>query len=214
MACYGENTYNLFHGSLLHLQNLDGVFLVKNVLTFSTRNSLPTCTFAAAAFLSHSISSHVLLMSMEKRKGEHEGLSSFLVPAWLHKTLSPVRPYPSWEPQGTSERHYNPLSELLQPPMHALFSFKHGKWEWVVLLFWFPPACCFWGRRPLFREVQSASSKTPTASNRVEGLRSRQPFEHSGCCVRGCRMQCSLPILLRIARLLFKHRLLKYEVYR
>lgn len=152
-------------------------------------------------------------MSMEKRKGGHDGLSSCLVPAWLHKTMSPVRPYPSWEPQGTSERLYNPLFELLQSSV-LYFLLKMASGKWVVLLFWFPPACCFWGRRPLFGEVQSAGSKIPTASNGVEGLRSRQPFEHTGCSLWGYTMQHSLLLLLRTAGLLFKHRLLKYEVYR
>lgn len=40
---------------------------------------------------------YVLLTSMEKRKEGHDGLSAFLVPFWLHKTISPVRRYPSWE---------------------------------------------------------------------------------------------------------------------
>lgn len=116
MACYGENTYNLPHGSLSHLQNLDGIFLVKNILTFSMGNSLLACTFVAAVCLAAAplVLDHVLLMSMEKRKGGYDGLSSFLVPAWLHKTISPVRPYPSWEPQGTSERLHSRLFELLQ----------------------------------------------------------------------------------------------------
>lgn len=114
-----------------------------------------------------------------KEKRRHNRLSSFLVPAWLQKTMSPVRPYSSWEPQGNSERLYSPLFELLQSFMLCFLS-KTVSGKWVVL-FWFPPACCFWGRRPHFRGVQSVNSKTASASNGVEGLRTREPLEHAEC---------------------------------
>lgn len=140
----------------------------KKRLTFSMRNPLPTCTSMAATFLSCSIRSHSCATD-GKEKRRHDRLSSFLVPAWLHKTMNPVRPYSSWEPQGNSERLYSPLFEFLQSFMlYFLLKTVSGKW---VVLFWFHPACCFWGRRPLLREgVQSVSSKTTTACDGVEGI--------------------------------------------
>lgn len=117
----------------------------KKRLTFSMRNPLPTCTSMAATFLSCSICSHSCATD-GKEKRRHDRLSSFLVPAWLHKTMNPVRPYSSWEPQGNSERLYSPLFEFLQSFMlYFLLKTASGKW---VVLFWFHPACCFWGRRP------------------------------------------------------------------
>lgn len=70
----------------------------------------------------------------------------------------------------------------------------------------------FLRQKPLFRDVQSAGSKIPTASNGVEGLRSRQFFEHVAS-VWGYIKQLSLFLLLGTAGLLFKHKLLKQEVY-
>lgn len=53
------------------------------------------------------------------------------------------------------------------------------------------------------------SSKTAIASNGVEGLRSREPLECAESSLGGYSMQHLLLILLRIADLLFKHRVLK-----
>lgn len=116
----GKNIYNLPHGSLLHLQKLDCILLVKNMHSFSVRNALLACTFVVTALLSCSIDDE---HGRERTGGHHAQAPLLLVPAWLHAAVSSVRPYPSW---GAAGKLHNPLFELLQ--LSLLYSLL--KW-WV-----------------------------------------------------------------------------------
>lgn len=170
MPCYGDNTQNLLYRGLLYLWNLDGAFLAKKKTYFLNEKSTPNLYLCGSNILEplHSFS---FMCYWWVWKREKEAWQTFILfsPCLTSKDDETVRPYSSWEPQGNSESLYSPLFELLQSFM-LCFLLKTVSGKWVVL-FWFPPACCSWGRRPLLRGVQSVSSKIATASNGVEGLR-------------------------------------------
>lgn len=176
------------------------------------RNLLPTCTSVAATFLSRSIRSHSCATDeYGKEKRRHDRLSSFLVPAWLQKTMSPVRPYSSWEPQGNSERLYSPLFELLQSFM-LCFLLKTVSGKWVVL-FWFPPAVVLKGGGLSSGGCKVWAPKLPLPLMQWKDWEPGNTWNMQNALCEHL-MQHLVLILLRTAGLLFKHRLLKYKVYR
>lgn len=185
-------------GSLLHLQNLNGVFLIKTARTLSLRHSLLACTFMATALLSCSSTSQLCPIGeqgQQNRRAPRALIS--LISAWLHTAMSSVRPYPFWEPQGTSGSLHNLLLELLQSAMlYSLLKWQRGN------------------------KLSFSSLLLPVASERLQistvphGLRIRQLFEHAGYSPWGCIIQHSSVTLLEAAGLPLKYRLLNCEQYR